>query len=96
MYYIVCFVILLVCFVIKVFCLCIGILVYFIFNVFCLYIYIKFIIQLKYKINNVLLLQNLVGITLYICFILVSVYLILTCSVYNIFKIYHLNIKIYK
>ena len=33
----------------------IGILVYFIFNVFCLYIYIyfKFIIQLKYKINNV-------------------------------------------
>ena len=53
-YYIVCFVILLVCFVIKVFCLCI--LVYFISNVFSIYIYIcfKFIIQLKYKINNVL------------------------------------------
>ena len=56
-YYIVYFVIVLVCFVITVFCLCLGILVYFIFNVLCLYIYIcfKFIIQLKYKINNVLL-----------------------------------------
>ena len=53
MYYIVCFVILLVCFIINVFCLCIGILVYFIFSVFCLYICFKFIIQLKYKINNV-------------------------------------------
>ena len=53
-YCIVCFVIVFLCFSINVICLCIGIFIYLIFNVFGLYICFKFIIQLKYKINNIL------------------------------------------
>ena len=70
-----------------------------------IYIYICFkcIIQLKYKINKVLSTiitdfgKYYIICFFYssICFILVLVYLFLTCSVYNIFKIKHLNIKLY-
>ena len=52
-------------------------------------------ILLKYKINNVLLLHILkvIGIILFVyyyCFILFS-----TFSDYNIFKMYHVDIKLY-
>ena len=92
---------------IVLYCLFRIVIVFFIINVFsmCIYIYIyiyicfKFIILFKYKINNVLLLQIFISITLFVSFILVLFYfifnLILTCTVCNIFKIYHLNIKLY-